>query len=343
MQALKATYDGLAPWLVQQTGITGARIAGELTGGNANVTRLVESDRGRIVLRHAPVDMVSENAGAGIAREYRFVKAIADHAPVAEPLAFCEDREIIGTPFALYAFVEGVAITDTLPSAYLGDPDSIDALGMAMMDAIAKVHAFDPVPRDLGDIEKARTFVPRQVARWQRERRENIVRDLPELDRLGAWLMEHAPEPETVRISHCDFHLDNILVDERAPRVRAILDWEMATLADPLVDVGLATAFWNRDEKKSPGFAFVQRVSNRPGVVGGGELAAHWAARTGLSVQNLTYYQVFTLWRLAAIVEGAFVLHERGKVQGDYERGLKDDVPALLDQARCIAASVTTC
>ncbi|MBJ7501118.1 MAG: hypothetical protein JHC57_15295, partial [Sphingopyxis sp.] len=107
--------------------------------------------------------------------------------------------------------------------------------------------------------------------------------------------------------------------------------------ADPLVDVGLVTAMWNRDENLPLGFAFVQRVSNVAGVVGGADLARRWAHVTGLSIEHLGYFQAFALWRLAAIVEGAYVLFREGQVDGPYERGLEHDVPALLDAAQRIA------
>lgn len=338
MQALTGRYSRLGPWLAENAGIADAFVARELAGGNANVTCLVESGSGPLVLRHPPADTISPRAGAGILREFRFVSAIDGHAPVAKPVALCDDPTVIGTPFSVYAFVDGAAITDELPAAYDRGVETIDALGFAMMDALARVHAVDPVPARLFEADKANAFVSRQIERWRGERAKRSVRDLPNLEWLAEWLQAHTPEPEALRIVHCDFHLDNLLADRRIPEIKAILDWEMATVADPLVDVGLATALWNRDESEQPGFVFVQRVSNRPGVADGGALARRWADRTGLSIDALPYYQVFALWRLAAIVEGAFVLHREGKVNGAYERGLEHDVPALLTQACRIAA-----
>jgi len=199
------------------------------------------------------------------------------------------------------------------------------------------VHAIDPVPPGLGHAEKAMGFVPRQIERWRAVRAEAAVRDLPLIEDLGRWLSDNAPTPEAVRIGHCDYHLDNVLMAPSRPQVSAILDWEMATFADPLVDLGLVTAFWNRDEQGPLGFPHVQRVSNRAGVVSGDELAARWSAATGLSIDRIGYYRAFALWRLAVIVEGAYVLHRRGQIDGDYERGLEQDVPALLAAAAAIA------
>jgi len=324
-------------WLEREAGIAEARIVRPLTGGNANVTSLVETATGPLVLRHPPADTVSDLAGAGIAREYRYIEAIAGKAPVAEPTLFCDDLDVLGVPFSLTRFVRGTAITDTLPPAYPDNVATRDAIGHALIDALASVHAIAPVPARLGDVDKARNFVARQIERWRAVRSAQAVRDLPLIETLGAWLAANVPSPEAVRVVHCDYHLDNVLMDPSVPEVRAILDWEMATLADPMVDVGLVTAMWNRDERQPLGFAFVQRVSNVPGVVTGAGLAQRWARATGLSIDHLRYFQAFALWRLAAIVEGAFVLFRQGQVDGAYQRGLEHDVPALLDAAQRIA------
>ena len=339
MQVVSDPAERLSRWLEGEAGISEARIVRRLTGGNANVTSLVETANGPMVLRHPPADTVSDLAGAGIAREYRFTTAIAGRAPVAEPVLFCDDPAVLGAPFSLTRFVRGTAITDALPPAY---PDTVatrDTIGHALIDALASVHAIAPVPAGLGDIDKARNFVVRQIERWRAVRSAHAVRDLPLIESIGAWLAETAPEPEAVRIVHCDYHLDNVLMDPEGPEVRAILDWEMATLADPMVDVGLVTAMWNRDEQLPLGFAFVQRISNVSGVVTGSELAQRWSRATGLSIDHLGYFQAFALWRLAAIVEGAYGLFRQGQVDGPYERGLEKDGPALLDAARRIAAA----
>ena len=338
MQIVSDPAERFARWLDREAGIAEARIVRPLTGGNANVTSLVETARGPMVLRHPPADTVSDLAGAGIAREFRFISAIAGKAPVAEPILFCDDPDVLGAPFSLTRFVSGMAITDTLPAAYPNDIETLDAVGHALIDALASVHAITPIPAELGDVDKARTFVVRQIERWRAVRSAHAVRNLPLIETLGAWLAANAPPPEAVRIVHCDYHLDNVLMDPAVPQVRAILDWEMATLADPMVDVGLVTAMWNRDESLPLGFAFVQRVSNVVGAVDGRGLAQRWARATGLSIDHLAYFQAFALWRLAAIVEGAYVLFRQGQVDGAYERGLEQDVPALLDAARRIAA-----
>lgn len=333
MRAVSDAATRFARWAQDEAGIDDAVIGAPLTGGNANVTRLVDTAQGRMVLRHPPADTISALAGTGIKREYRFLEALVGKAPVAPPIAWCQNPAVIGVPFSLTGFVPGVAITEHLPVTYEDTIGTRNAIGTALIAALASIHVIDPEGLGLGEADKARSFVTRQVDRWCHVRRKDQVRLLPQINSIAAWLLAHCPDPQAIRIVHCDYHLDNTLMDTTAPRVNAILDWEMATLADPLVDLGLVTALWNRDEETALGFRFVQRISNRDGVVPGADLASQWARATGLSIDRLQYYQVFALWRLAAIVEGAYVLHRNGQVDGEYERGLEQDVPNLLAAA----------
>lgn len=322
-----------ARWMEREAGVPGARLGRLLAGGNANVTRLIESDAGPMVLRHAPEQAVSAKAGAGIAREYRLLAAIGDVAPVPRAIAWCDDPGVIGVPFAVSAFVQGLALTETLPAPYAATTETIDAIGMALVDGIARIHAIDWQDRLPADFGRPEGFLGRQIARWSELRVKHAVRELPALDEIARWLIATMPTDGATRIVHCDFHLDNCLFDPTTPTLRAIIDWEMATIGDPMIDLGLMLMFWRRDEAAPLGFRFVQRVSNRPGVVDPRRLADRWSTRTGLSSERLDWYRVFAFWRLAAIVEGAFVLYRTGAVDSDYARGLEHDVPALLAEA----------
>lgn len=322
-----------AAWASAALGASEAQLGEALGGGNANVTRLVVIDGTRMVLRHPPVHTVSDRAAAGIRREYDLMRAVAGKAPVAEPIAFCEDTAVLGAPFLLASFVDGVAITDTLPPAYPDSSASVRQIGEGLVDALAAVHRIDwrgTLPEGFGRPEG---FTQRQIERWLAVRRKDAVRDLPLLERLGAWLLANLPQDEPVTILHCDYHLDNTLFSRTEPRLLAIVDWEMATVGPPLVDLGLLTMFWNRPAGQARGFPAIQAVSNRADAPSGEDLARRWSAATGFPITHLAFYQAFAFWRLAAIVEGAHVLFERGLVNTPYARGLVRDVPALLAAA----------
>ena len=327
------TGKAFAAWASATLGAHEARLGEALGGGNANVTRLVIINGERMVLRHPPVHTVSPRAAAGIRREHDLMRAIAGKAPVPEPVAFCEDAAILGAPFLLARFVNGVPITDTLPPAYDDDGATLQRIGEELVDALAAVHRIawqGVLPEGFG---RPQGFVQRQIERWLAVRREDAVRPLPLLEALGQWLLDHCPEDDPATIIHCDYHLDNTLFSRTAPRLLAIVDWEMATVGPPLLDVGLLTMFWNRTGEEPRGFSAIQAVSNRADAPSALALAERWSAATGFSIANLAYYQAFAFWRLAAIVEGAHVLCARGLVDTPYARGLVQDVPALLTAA----------
>lgn len=319
-----------AAWASATLGAREARLGEALGGGNANVTRLAVVDGTRMVLRHPPVHTVSDRAAAGIRREYDLMRAVAGQAPVPAPIAFCDDAAVLGAPFLLGSFIDGTAITDTLPPAYAGDAACVRQISEELVDALAAVHRIAwraTLPEGFGRPEG---FVERQIERWLAVRSKDAVRDLPLLERLGQWLLDNLPGDDPATIIHCDYHLDNTLFARTEPRLLAIVDWEMATVGPPLLDVGLLTMFWNRADGEARGFPAIQAVSNRMDAPSALALAERWSAATGFSIVNLSYYQAFAFWRLAAIVEGAHVLFERGLVDTPYAMGLAQDVPALL-------------
>ncbi|WP_298287779.1 phosphotransferase family protein [Novosphingobium sp.] len=326
----------LEQWLGDATGRDEIRLGDVLTGGNSNVTRLIETRQGRLVLRHPPVNVVSDKAAAGIEREYRAISALYGKAPVPKPVAWCSDASVIGQPFAVTEWIDGHALSERLPPDWPQTAQAIDALGLAMVRGLAQVHALDWRETVDPGFGRPEGFVERQIARWLKVRENDAVRELPLLAQIAAWLRAHEPQQPRASVIHCDFHLDNCLMARTGPELRAILDWEMATLGDPRIDLGLCLFFWQRDAAASPGFAFVQGLSNRTDVISPRALAYAWSEASGLDHDSIDYFIVFAAWRLAAIVEGAWVLQCRGKEDTAYARGLEHDVPALLREAAAI-------
>lgn len=329
---------GLARWFEQTLGMEGAVVERRLGGGNSNVTELVTHSRGKVVVRRPPDAAISPSAANGVRREYRTLSALTGRARVPAPIAFCEDPAILGQPFLVVEYVEGVAIATELPAAYACDAATLTRIGEELIDAIGAVHALDC--RSLG-LEVPRgeaAYVSRQIERWLRVREAEAVRDLPMLARTARWLLDNLPPTAPVALIHGDFHLDNSLFRRDVPRLAAIIDWELSTIGDPLADLGLALAFWGPRPVEKIGFSFVQQVTRDvPGVVTRESLAERWSKVSGIPADDLDFYRVFALWRLAAIVEGAFVLYRKGLVADAYSRNLEHDVPNLLAEAAQIA------
>ncbi len=339
MCPLAVRDEKLIEWIGQSLGLKDVRLGRRLSGGNSNITQLVEHCEGRVIVRRPPDNAISSSAANGVRREYAMLAAVCDSVRVPKPLAICEDPEVIGQPFIVVDFVDGVSITTSLPSAYEVSPETLNSIGVQLIDGIAAVHTLDWRALPLRQPSAPpQDYVIRQIERWVAVRRKDAVRELPLVEELANWLNARVPKTRATGVLHGDFHLDNTLFVTDRPVLSAIIDWELATIGDPMADIGLMLAFWGERLVDSPGFSFVQAVSRQvQGVVSREQLAARWADATGLAADDLGFYMVFALWRLAAIVEGAFVLCRRGFVHDDYSRGLENDVPALLEEAAVIA------
>lgn len=328
-----AADEVLSGWFARELGIADAYVSTELGGGNSNVTLLVESSAGRFVIRRPPRNSISPLAARGVRREYDLLRALDQRARVPRALAFCDDPSVLGAPFAVVGYVPGVAITETLPAAYPEGAATVNTLGEELIDAIAAVHRVPVDQVELPNWPRPEAFLQRQLERWLKIRAEDAVRPLPLLERVAAELLERLPAQGPVTLIHGDYHLDNTLFSADRPQLQAIIDWELATLGDPRVDLGLMLAFWGPRRIERPAFAFVQAVTRSTAVSSREALAARWADATGFDPGDLAWFCAFTFWRLAAMVEGAFVLHRRGRVDSDYVRNLEHDVPALLEEA----------
>jgi aminoglycoside phosphotransferase (APT) family kinase protein len=259
--------------------------------------------------------------------------ALAGRIPVPGMVAWCDDPTINGRPFMLVEHIDGVSITEELPVAYDG-VNSVNSLGEQLIDALAGIATAPWQDIGLSSFGNPDNFLARQIERWLEVRRTAAVRELPEIESLGLWLLENLPVDGPVGVVHGDFHLDNSLCSRDRAELLAVIDWEMATIGDPLTDLGLFLMFWGPRQVEPPGFQHVQAVTRTAGVISRRELAERWAKQTGIDISQLNFYLGFAFWRLAAIVEGAYALYREGKVDTPYARGLEYDVPALLEEAR---------
>ena len=326
----------LKNWIETTLGFTGATVVKELSGGNSNVTCLVSSDQRNMVLRTPPEDTISPKAHRGVERESVVMGALHGHVAVPEVLAWCGDSEIIGRPFVLVEHIDGVSITDSLPLAYDG-VDAVNKLGEQLIDQLAAIATAPWLELGLDKIGNPENFLQRQLERWLDVRKSAPVRDMTQLQSIGSWLLENLPADATTGVVHGDYHLDNTLCSSQGPELLAVIDWEMATIGDPLTDLGLFLMFWGPRKVEPPGFIHVQAVTRLEGITERRTLAARWALASGISIEKLDYYMCFAFWRLAAIVEGAYELYVQGKVDTPYARGLEYDVPALLQEAELAA------
>jgi aminoglycoside phosphotransferase (APT) family kinase protein len=237
-------------------------------------------------------------------------------------------------------FSDGYPLTDSWPANWPCEVTIGDA-GRAAIEALAALHRVDYVAAGLGGFGRPDGYLRRQVVRWRGQYEQNQVRDLPLFVQLGDWLEAHCPAEAAPGVLHGDFHLDNCLIQPGPPtRVSAIIDWELATIGDPLVDLGLLLAFWGPDRAEPIAMPKVQALTRLPGAPRPRELADYYTSLTGRSTRHLTFYMVLAFLKLAAIVEGAYARFLAGDVDSPYARALARDVPALLrDAARMAEAA----
>ena len=329
---------GLTRWLAEHVGLQQAELGDRLGGGNSNVTQLIRHRDGLAVLRRPPDNAISASAASGVRREYHMLAALHGHVPVPRPLGFCEDPEILGAPFGVVEHVDGVAISTALPPAYPPNAATLQSIGEELIDALATVHTLDWRALGIEPPNAPQDYVAKQIQRWLKARAADAVRDLPLIAEVGSWLETRLPPPPPPAVMHGDYHLDNTLFRRAAPQLAVIIDWELASIGNPYADLALMLAFWGQRSVDPPGFAFVQKVTRDIGdCIDREALARRWSQRTGLALDDFEFYRVFALWRLAVIVEGAYVLFRHGKVADDYSRRLEHNVPALLEEAALIA------
>jgi aminoglycoside phosphotransferase (APT) family kinase protein len=332
----------LAGWLAAALDDPGPFTLTRLSGGNSNETLLLQSPAARRIIRRPPAAAISASAH-DMAREHRVLSALhASGAPVPEPLALCADPDVAPAPFLVMEHVAGHALTDVrLPAEYAPGAETVRAIGEATVDALAAVHRVDWQAAGLEGFGRPEGFLARQVPRWTKQYRSYQVRDLPHYDAVAAWLEAHRPPDAPPGILHSDFRVDNCLLALAAPtRVEAVIDWEMATIGDPMLDLGSFLGFWGTDRPDDPAMPRLQGFSRVAGAPSRDELAARYAQATGRSVEHLNYYMALAFWKLGSIIEGAYAHHTRGRLNSPaYAAELEHGVPILFHEAARFAGN----
>src|SRR5215469_10501177 len=224
-------------------GFAGPLAVRQFKGGQSNPTYLLETPARNYVLRRKPPGKLLPSAHA-VDREFRVISALAaQNFPVAAPVLYCDDPDVVGTPFYVMSFVAGRVFWE--PQMAGCTPAERRAVYDAMNAAIAQLHSYDPAAIGLGDFGRGENYVARQVERWSKQYRASETETIDEMERLIAWLPAHLPPAGPVRLVHGDFRLDNIILAPDAPRVLAVLDWELSTLGDPLADFSYHLMKWH--------------------------------------------------------------------------------------------------
>ncbi len=294
-----------------------------ISGGRSNLTYRVDlGGRGgrSVALRRPPLGHVLPTAH-DMRREYRVLSALADSAvPVPRPIALCEDASVNDYPFYVMEYRPGVVLQNEIPAGYLDAPADRVRASRALVDTLVALHRVDVAAAGLADFGRADGYLARQLRRWRTQWDANRTAPLPEIDALLARLERALPARSDATLVHGDYRFGNLALDPRDPgRVVAIYDWEMATLGDPLADVGYTLIYWVEPGDPLPqrgGIEEVGAVTAHPGFYSRKEVAAAYAAASGRDLAQIDFYQVLALTKLAVISEGIFKRFQLGQTAG---------------------------
>jgi aminoglycoside phosphotransferase (APT) family kinase protein len=341
----------LAPLLVRRPleayldaqGLGSGPIEAETVGeGHSNITYLIRRAGGEWVLRRPPRPPLPPSAH-DVLREARLLSAVQE-ADVRTPrvLATCDDESVIGAPFYVMEKVEGDVITAAIPER-LDDPAQRTRIGEELIDALVEIHAVDWQAAGLEGYGKPTGYLDRQVRRFSGLWEHNATRRVPEVEAATEWLRANLPESPPATIVHGDYRLGNTMFGPGTPaRLVAIFDWELATIGDPLADLGYLTATYAQpgDEAQPAGttpIAALSGVTTAEGFPTRDELIARYEERSGRSMSNLAWYQTLALWKSAVFLEGSYKRRLAGTTEDAFFKLLDRGVPDIARRALSIA------
>jgi aminoglycoside phosphotransferase (APT) family kinase protein len=287
----------------------------QFPNGAANLTYFLRFGDRPLVLRRPPFGQLAPGAH-DMAREYRVLSRLwAAFPPAPRALLFCDDVAVAGAKFFVMEYRPGVVIWDTIPASMVHYPDVGRRVGFAVIHAMADLHGVDPASCDLATLGKPDGFVARQVSGW-RQRWELVAPDggLTAMSEAADELHRTQPGPQRVAILHNDLKIDNCQFDPEAPdRVRSVFDWDMATLGDPLIDLGTILNYWP-DPSDGPGNKGVYHDGMETmGLPTHAEIIAEYAVLTGLDLSRAGWYQAFACWKTAVVLQQLYIRYVRGE------------------------------
>jgi aminoglycoside phosphotransferase (APT) family kinase protein len=318
-----AALHRLGDWFAREVpGAQGPLTAELITGGKSNLTYRVRDRVGNAwAVRRPPLGPKAPTAH-DVLREHRVIAALHANStfPVPAPAGSCSDETVIGAPFMVTAFVDGIVIRTKriareLPAVTLA------TAAHNLVDVLAQLHELQLESIGLADLAPATGYLERQLARWRTQYERSRQRDIPDIETMHIWLEEHLPPTTRPCLVHGDYRLDNVIFDQGG-RVIAVLDWEIATIGDPLADLALLVVYWAGPGDEAVGPTSLPGFPDRESVI------TRYAAATGRHIGDLRWYLAFSYWKLACAAEGIHARYAAGGGGGD--RSVRLDQAAEL-------------
>jgi aminoglycoside phosphotransferase (APT) family kinase protein len=316
---------------------SGALSAEPIGDGHSNVTYLLRRDDGtEVVLRRPPRGPLPPSAH-DVLREARLLRALAPTpARVPAVLAVGDDEAIIGVPFYVMEKVDGFVVTGEIP-APLDTIDDRRRMGEELIDALVEMHSVDWRAAGLEGFGRESGYLERQLRRWGGLWEHNRTREVPAVERVGTWLAANLPQSPPATIVHGDYRLGNVMLGPSSPtRLVAIFDWEMATIGDPLADLGYLTTMWPEHDDPATRVE-LSTVTRQPGFLTRDELIARYEERSGRAMTDIRWYRTLAVWKAIVFMEGNYRRAVSGTTDDPYLKAFGEGVLELADRAEAIA------
>lgn len=308
--------------------------------GHSNITFFLSRGTERWVLRRPPRPPVPAKAH-DVLREYRIMSALGETGvPVPRTVMAVDDPSFIGAPFYVMDRIDGVVIRGEVPTG-MDSPETCRLLAEGMIDALVQLHEAEVESGPLVDIGRPDGYLKRQVDLWGSQWQNNKTREVEDIVSTGRILADHLPGSGRPAVVHGDYKLDN-LIFHPAPRteVAAILDWEMATLGDPMTDVGYLAATWLGDEESASLLLGISSATSNPNFPPIDGLLERYASRSGRSLDELAWYRCLAIWKLTILLEGSRKRHLAGTTDDPFFASLEEGIPRLARLARSLADEI---
>lgn len=308
--------DRVVPALVAATGDDRwASLEVELiSGGKSNLTFVLHSDAGELILRRPPTGELLPSAH-DMGREARVQRGLAGTGVPVPRIVLDDEGDLIGIRCYVMEKVDGHIIRGDMPDDYAETPAERERMGHVFVDTLAALHAVDHEAVGLGDYGRPEGFMARQVRRWTGQWEASRTHEVPDIEELSRRLSDSVPTQQRATIVHGDYRLDNVVLDRRDPgQINAVLDWELSTLGDPLTDVGLLMLFWRGAD--DPELGLIPGVTHLPGFPDREAMLERYAAASGADLSDMAFYQAFAHFKFAVIAQGVQARATAGAMGG---------------------------
>jgi len=308
---------------------SGIRIQ-QFPSGHSNLTYLLANEKCQYVLRRAPLGPVAPKAH-DMAREYHVLRALHPHfAEAPGVFHLCEDPAVIGAVFYVMERRRGIILRNRIPQQFDRLPHHGRIISEAFIDCLVRLHTVDIHASGLIGLGKPEGFLERQIRGWSERWQRSKTEDLPEMETVMQWLKEGLPQSTPATLVHNDYKLDNVMLGVESPgRIEAVLDWEMATIGDPLVDVGLTLCYWHWAAAPELGSHGVPALTGTPGWYKREEFIARYAQQTGRDLTRIAYYEILGIFKLAVILQQIYYRFHCGQTSDARFRDFDSRVKGL--------------